>query len=187
MLKELWQLRVFLLIALLTSVFLFVRDYKRVARYEPTAWLKDIVADCGVVLTGGPVRVREGFDLLSQGLVKKLIISGVNPKAQLHEIFPLMPFYPSVNEMNVILERRSTTTYGNVHQTIAIAEALRCKSLVLVTSRTHMYRAKKTFQAVLPESLLLVERAVVSGPIQSEWSDVMIETLKSVFYSLWAY
>lgn len=144
-------------------------------------------ADCAIVLTGGPGRVREGFDLLARKLAQKLIVSGVHPQAELREIFPLWPFYGSVRPEDVALERRSRTTFGNAQQSLPLVEALHCRDAWLVTSRVHMYRALKTFRAEFPPTLRLYPRAVVSGSAEPSWGDIASETAKSLFYSLWAY
>ncbi|NJM09759.1 MAG: YdcF family protein [Bdellovibrionaceae bacterium] len=148
---------------------------------------KITVPIAGIVLTGGPGRVREGFDLLAQGQVHKLIISGVHPRATLRDIFPQWPYYGTLRASDVVLERRSGTTYGNAQQSLPLVEALRCRSLVLVTSHLHMRRAFKTFRQVYPPELLILTRAVSSGSIPPRSSDLSFEVLKSLFYSLWAY
>jgi uncharacterized SAM-binding protein YcdF (DUF218 family) len=130
--------------------------------------------------------VKEGLALLSQGQVRKLIISGVHPRVGLKEIFPQLPYYSNINENNVLLEKRSTTTYGNVQQTLVLVEALRCRDLVLITSRLHMYRAARTFRASFPLHFPILEHAV-AGPRNPEFDELALETLKSLFYSLWAY
>jgi len=156
--------------------------------HEPiSAWTEDHKADCAVVLTGGPGRIREGFDLLAQGQVRKLIISGVHPRATLREIFPQWPFYGTLHEEDVVLERRSGTTYGNAQQSLPLVEAMHCRSLVLVTSQVHMRRAYKTFRQVFPQEFLISTRAVSSGYVPPRTSDVAVEAAKSLFYSLWAY
>lgn len=175
------------IVVLLLLGYQFLSEYRKISAYPITSWLKDHEADCGVVLTGGPGRVREGFDLLSQGMIKKLIISGVHPKAQLREIFPQRSFYPTVSEKDVVLEKRSTTTYGNVHQSLPLVEALRCRSVVLITSKVHMYRAKRSFEAVASDNLDLYERSVASGSEHGQLYELLLETIKSVFYSYWAY
>lgn len=171
----------------LLFVVAWVREYHRVTEQPINAWSEDPSADCAVVLTGGSNRVREGLDLLARGHIKKLIISGVHSSASLREIYPLWPFYGDVREQDVILERRSATTYGNAQQTISIVEALNCRDVVLVTSHLHMYRAYRTFQASYPPTVFLIRYAVNGGRGESGFWDASTEVLKSLFYGLWAY
>ena len=152
-----------------------------------TAWTVDDAADCGVVLTGGPNRIREGIDLLARKSIQKLIISGVNPQANLHEFFPQLPYYGDLKEQDVILERRSETTYGNAQQSLPLVEALHCRDLVLITSRAHMRRALLTFQAEFPRGFPISPRAVAGANEPPTWDEVAFEALKSLFYSVWAY
>lgn len=176
-----------ILLAVILLVLWSYQEYQNVLATEVTAWTQDQSADCAIVLTGGSGRVREGFDLLAQARVKKLIISGVFPGAQLKEIFPEWPFYGPISEEDVILERRSSTTFGNAQQTQPLVEALRCQSVVLITSRLHMYRASQIFRNVFPPEILIYDRAIVSGDYYPAALDVGLETLKSMFYSIWAY
>lgn len=165
----------------------FVREWLAVTKTPPTSWYKDQRADCAVVLTGGPGRVREGLDLLAQKAVQKLIISGVHPKAHLKEIFPQWPYYGDISEDDVVLERRSGTTYGNAQQSLPLVEALRCRNILLVTSTLHMHRAYRTFRAVFPKEIEIKTRAVIAGRLHPKVEDVFEEAFKSFFYSLWAY
>jgi uncharacterized SAM-binding protein YcdF (DUF218 family) len=165
----------------------FVREM-RLIRHQPiSSWTDDSTADCAVVLTGGPNRIREGFDLLARQKVHKLIVSGVHPQAGIRDIMPLWPFYSEIREQDVVLERRSRTTYGNAQQTLQLVEALRCRDLILVTSRTHMRRALATFRAEFPTNMPIIPHAVISGSLEPSWSELTTETLKALFYSLWAY
>jgi uncharacterized SAM-binding protein YcdF (DUF218 family) len=168
-------------------IWFYLHERKAIAAEKITAWLDDQRADCGVVLTGGPGRVREGFDLLAQGQIHKLIISGVHPRASLREIFPQWPYYGNLREEDVVLERRSTTTYGNAVQSLPLVEAVRCRSLVLITSHLHMRRAFKTFRRVFPAEILILTRSISSGSVPPRSMDLMQESFKSMFYSLWAY
>jgi uncharacterized SAM-binding protein YcdF (DUF218 family) len=167
--------------------WVFHREQTIIEREPISAWSEDHKADCAVVVTGGPGRVREGFDLLAQGQVRKLIISGVHPKATLRDIIPQWPFYGGLHEEDVVLERRSATTYGNAQQSLPLVEAMHCRSLVLVTSHLHMRRAFKTFRQVFPTEILILPRSVSSGYIPPRAWDLAVETVKSLFYSLWAY
>jgi uncharacterized SAM-binding protein YcdF (DUF218 family) len=171
----------------LAVAFRFISEYRAVTREGVTSWSQNQIADCAVVLTGGAGRVREGFDLLSNQNVKKLIISGVNPNSRLREIMPVWSFYGSLKEDDVVLERRSETTYGNAQQSLSIVEALRCRDIILVTSRLHMHRAYRTFRGSYPENVEIFRHAVVSGRYEMNVMETSLEALKSLFYSLWAY
>lgn len=186
MLNKKWPLLA--LGALLIFVFLsYYNQAQKILKQEVTAWTQDHRADCGIVLTGGPGRVREGFDLLAQKRVRKLIISGVYPQAQLRDIFPQWPYYGSINEEDVILEKRSGTTYGNAQQTLPLVEALRCRDVLLVTSRLHMHRSHRIFRAVFSPDIPIEVRAIVAGRYKPTFFEIFIETTKSLFYNLWAY
>ena len=176
----------FLLLGLVFG-YLFWREVAFVRSYPINSWTQDQSADCAVVLTGSPGRVREGFDLLVHSRVKKLIISGVFPGARLREIFPQWPYYNGLRAEDVVLERQSKTTFGNAQQSYALMEALGCRDIILVTTEVHMYRAYRTFRKMVPESINILPRSVPFGRIPAERSDVYFEAFKSLFYSLWAY
>ncbi len=167
--------------------FLAIREGSRVLSTPITSWTQDPSADCAVVLTGGSGRVREGLSLLGRGFVKTLIISGVNPATDLQDLLTPMDLVTGIMREQVILERRSLTTYGNAHQSTPILEALRCRDFVLVTSRLHMYRARKTFEAALPSNIQIIQHAIPAPKVEEELIAVTTEVVKSMFYSLWAY
>ncbi len=169
------------------GIFFFIREWQRVLDVEMSSWSQTVSADCGVVLTGGSGRIREGFSLLENSSIKKLIISGVHSQSQLQDIFPSLPFYPHVNEADVILEKKSQTTYGNAQQSMALIEALQCRDIVLITSKLHMYRSFRTFKASLPHGIDMRLNPVVSGSFHSSYLEISIEVIKSLFYSFWAY
>jgi len=172
---------------MLIFAWAFVREIQHISAEPISSWIEDSSADCAVVLTGGPNRIREGIDLLTRHSVQKLIISGVHPQAGWRDILPLWPFYGEVHDSDVILERRSRTTFGNAQQTLPLVEALRCRDLILITSRTHIRRALKTFRAEFPQGYPIVPRAVIAGSVEPSWAEVSVEAIKSLFYSLWAY
>ena len=151
------------------------------------AWTDAQQADCAVVLTGERNRLDEGLDLLYQNKVKKLIISGVNPGSYIEEIFPHLVLYGRIKKEDIILEKNSKTTYGNAQQTLPLVEALKCQDLILVTSRIHMYRSLKTFQAAFPPNITIYPRATLGRQYKLQWDQIAVESLKSIFYSPWAY
>lgn len=174
-------------ILLFASGYLYYQQAEIILRQKATSWTESHHADCAVVLTGGPGRVREGFDLLAQSRVKKLIVSGVYPQAELRDIFPQWPYYGAINEEDVVLEKRSTSTYGNAQQTLPLIEVLRCRNIILITSRLHMNRSFKIFRSVLPNEIDIYARAIVAGRYEPTFVELFIETTKSLFYNLWAY
>ena len=138
------------LVASLVVGWFIYREAVKIHGTPLTSWQEDHSGDCAVVLTGGANRVHEGFALLAQKQVRKLIISGVFEGAKLEEIFPLLPFYGTIASKDVVLEKNSRTTFGNAQQSLALVEALKCRDVVLVTSYLHMRRALRTFDATFP-------------------------------------
>lgn len=173
------------LIVLFIIIFYF--EYKAVSSARSTGWTHVSEADCGIVLTGGPGRIREGMDLLANKNIRKLIISGVNPSSDIKEIFPHWVFYPEVDEKDVVLEKRSETTFGNATQSLPLVEILGCQDVVLVTSALHMYRSKRTFYKVFPKFIDVKTHVLARSSESDSGFDQLQETLKSLFYSIWAY
>jgi uncharacterized SAM-binding protein YcdF (DUF218 family) len=146
-----------------------------------------VSVDCGVVLTGSVGRVREGFDLLEQGQIQKLIISGVHTQTTLKDLMPLWPYYPKVQDETVFLEKRSETTYGNAVQSLPLVQALQCRDILLITSELHMYRAYQTFRPVYPDNIVIFKHPVLYHRGRLSIIDEFVEVIKSLFYRPWAY
>lgn len=184
-----WGWLVAVTIFVIGGGFRLFREIQVIQSVPVNAWTQDVTADCAVVLTGGPHRIREGLDLLYERKVKKLVISGVHREVKIQELLPprLWPFYSEIDEQDVILEKRSETTWGNAQQSLPIVEALQCRDFVLVTSRLHMWRAYRTFRAVFPDYFEIQTRAVVGNRYETGLWDLLVESVKSLFYSLWAY
>lgn len=172
---------------LLLTGWRFGLEYRRIRATPIDAWIRDQRADCAVVLTGGPGRVKEGMDLLARKAVRKLVVSGVNPQADWRDIFTNWPFYQDVAEADIVLERRSRTTFGNAQQSLVIAEALGCRDLLVITSQYHLHRALRTFRAEFEERIPVEGRAIASSGVDSETFEIATEAIKSIFYGLWAY
>lgn len=180
--------KLFLLIGIiLIFLGIYVSFAANILSEKVTSWTQEFDADCGVVLTGGPSRVKEGFDLLARKKIKKLIISGVHPDVRIHELLPVWPFYVNLNENDIILEKHSRTTYGNAQQSLYIVESLRCRDIVIITSALHMLRAYNTFKSIYPAHIPIYKNAVVGTNLKPSIQDLSQEVFKSVFYSLWAY
>ena len=185
--SKLWKTLIPIIILLSIAAWLFYRESQLILKNPVNAWSEDFTADCAVVLTGASGRVREGVDALYQNRVKTLIISGVYQGARWKEIFPQWIYYGELDPQDIILEKRSATTYGNAQQTLPLVEAIGCRDILLITSRLHMYRSFRIFDKYFPDSITIQPVAVVSGSYRPKVEDVFYESLKSLFYSLWAY
>lgn len=182
-----WPLLVAAALLAAGVAFRLFREIQVVSSTPVTSWERETSADCGVVLTGGPGRVREGFDLLAERRIKKLIVSGVHPEVRLRDLMPAWTFYGNLREEDVVLEKRSETTWGNAQQSLPIVEALRCRDILLITSQLHMARAYRTFRASFPDAVDIQTQAVVGNRYRPPLWEVLTEALKSLFYSFWAY
>ena len=140
------------------------------------------VAECGVVLTGAPGRVREAFEYLAQRKIQKLIVSGVYKESKLHEIFPYLSFYPEVHSEDIILEKKSETTFGNAQQSLVWVQNLKCKDIILMTSQIHMSRAYRIFKSTFPDSYQIKKLSLPNSKTERSVFDLVTEVVKSVFY-----
>jgi len=179
-----WRSRRFLVVAMgfvIGASSLYYEFYQIVSVPESRVRDLNVIADCGVVLTGSAGRIREAFEILAQKRIKKLIISGVYKETQLIHLFPHLPYYNEINDDDVILEKKSESTYGNAVQSLALVNALKCREILLITSQLHMFRAHRIFQDVFPESVQIIPIAV-SNRKDFTVFDYLLETVKSSFY-----
>lgn len=183
------KIKVFISIGIATFLFVlfFYLEVQNVLSNDITEWTEDVEGDCAVVLTGSPGRVRAGVDLLTRGHARRLILSGVHPTSTLREIIPELPFYGDLPADKIYLERHSSTTYGNVKQSLALVQRLKCRDVIVVTSHLHMYRAVKIFKKVFPKDFPLKSLSIKHGHGPVKLSSILLESYKSLFYALWAY
>lgn len=168
-------------------IFSITYSFDSIEQEVISPWELNPPTECAVVLTGGAGRVREGLSLYSRGMIKKLIISGVHHNVELKDLIPPWMLSGDIDEKDVILERRSMTTYGNAQQTLTMVEALHCKELVIITSQLHMPRAYRTFKGSFPANFPLRKHTLPSGKGESSFWDLSLEVVKNIFYALWAY
>lgn len=179
-LKFLKKKRIFIFFLFLVAVYL---KTDQILREPENLWSSpELSADCGVVLTGATGRLREGFELLAQKKIKKLIISGVYKEARMVELFPYAGYYPEVNLNDIYLEKRSETTFGNARHSLSLVEGLRCRDVILVTSQIHMHRAYSIFKIVYPEGMTLKKLTLPNTKSESGLYGLAAEVLKNLFY-----
>src|SRR5215510_13969503 len=98
-------------------------------------------ADGIVVLTGGSSRVSDAVELLAAGYGKRLLISGVHPTNDVHDISRTLPDNHKLLNCCVDLDRSAINTRSNAAETRRWARERGFTSLIVVTSNYHMPRA----------------------------------------------
>jgi len=143
------------------------------------------------VLTGGGVRIETALRLLREGRARRLLISGVHPDAQLHEIARAAGVEAAGLEDRVTLGRTAASTRGNAQEVAAWARAEGLRSIRVVTAGYHMPRAMLELRRVLPGHVL-VPHPVTPGMLRAAdavrnpraWSLLIGEYLK--YLAAWA-
>jgi uncharacterized SAM-binding protein YcdF (DUF218 family) len=119
----------------------------------------DRPVDAIVVLTGGDVRLAEGFALLDRGLAKKMLISGVADGVELPALLQTLGSAPqpsrAVLDCCVTLGYDANSTEGNARESYRWLAENGFKSVRLVTANYHMKRSLLEFRRVMPDIELL--------------------------------
>ncbi|HKU07766.1 MAG TPA: YdcF family protein [Bradyrhizobium sp.] len=123
-------------------------------------------ADGIVVLTGGSSRVSDAMELLAAGYGKRLLISGVHPTNDAHDISRTLPDSHKLLNCCVDLDRSAINTRSNAAETRRWARERGFKSLIVVTSNYHMPRAIVELSHAMPD-VTLIPFAVVGD----KWRD----------------
>jgi uncharacterized SAM-binding protein YcdF (DUF218 family) len=106
--------------------------------------------DAIVVLTGGPLRLGEGFALLAEGRARKMLVSGVNRGVELNELLRVAGSPPLAVACCVELGYAAGNTAGNADETRAWMAKEGMTSLRLVTANYHMPRSLLEFRRAMP-------------------------------------
>lgn len=113
----------------------------------------NLKADGIVVLTGGTERVPAGLDLLQNGFAPRLLISGVDPRADGEN---LLNNHPAKSKLSccITLGVFAEDTHGNAKEAAGWVKKYSIKSLIVITSNYHMRRALLEFHQALPETTI---------------------------------
>jgi uncharacterized SAM-binding protein YcdF (DUF218 family) len=118
-------------------------------------------ADAAIILTGGGNRVKVGLDLLSDGTVPVVFISGVHKDVRVSELLADSDInVPADKQGNIHLGKQAVNTVGNAEEAVAWAREQKLKHVILVTATYHMPRALYEFESLAPE-LKITPQAVV--------------------------
>jgi len=112
-------------------------------------------ADGIVVLTGGSSRVSDAIELLAAGYGKRLLISGVHPTNDVHDISRTLPDNHKLLNCCVDLDRSAINTRSNAAETRRWARERGFNSLIVVTSNYHMPRAIVELSHAMPDVTLI--------------------------------
>jgi len=154
------KLLLFLLVILLLPLFFYSLILNNLAN---SLIVRDklLPADCIVVLAGDAngERVTQGVKLFNFGLSKKIMMSGGQLAWRLTaaDWMQKQALFMGVPASAIITENQSASTRENALLTLPILKAQGVKSIILVTSPYHSYRAKKVFEKVfIPAGISVV-------------------------------
>lgn len=186
-----WRLKIKLFFVGFTSSLLLLWGWY--SWYSVTGQITDVdlsrlpSRDCAVVLTGGKGRIKVALDLIQQERVRHLIISGVNKGTALSDLLGGSSLALSVAQDRITLEKQSQTTFGNAQHSWPMLEALRCHSFYLITSQVHMARALRTFESHRTANLSMWPLEIKPPESEINFNARLLETIKFMFYSIWAF
>jgi uncharacterized SAM-binding protein YcdF (DUF218 family) len=129
------------------------------AAIPPTVRNPDQPVDAIVVLTGGDVRMAEGFALLDKGLAKKMLISGVSNGVDMPALLQTLNGTPqptqAVLDCCVTLGYDARSTEGNARESLRWLGENSFTTIRLVTANYHMNRSLLEFRRVMPQITII--------------------------------
>lgn len=159
----------------------------------------DLKSDGIVVLTGGTERVPMGLDLLQSNVAPRLLISGVDPRAN---PTALIQNHAARSKMEccITLGVFAEDTHGNAKEAAGWVLKYKMKSIVMVTANYHMRRALLEFHQALPHTIVYhvsVNPAVAhidewwmhpgtAGMLMEEYNKYLLATIKAALHSVMA-
>jgi uncharacterized SAM-binding protein YcdF (DUF218 family) len=129
----------------------------------------DETTDAVVVLTGGPLRLKAGLELLEAGKAKKLFVSGVSQRVDLAELLRTAQTSRDAVACCVALGHEATDTAGNAEETRMWMEHEGFHSLRLVTANYHMQRSLLEFRRAMPDMTIVPNPVYPDSFKRSHW------------------
>ena len=129
------------------------------AAIPPTVRNPEQPVDAIVVLTGGDVRLAEGFALLDKGLAKKMLISGVSSGVDMPALLQTLNGSTQPNQAVldccVTLGYDARSTEGNARESLRWLGENNFTTIRLVTANYHMNRSLLEFRRVMPQITII--------------------------------
>ncbi|MCJ8159241.1 YdcF family protein [Sphingomonas sp. LaA6.9] len=133
-----------------------------------TIWLPRPVdgetTDAIVVLTGAPGRIERGLALLEDKRAKRMLVSGVYRDVKPHELALAQHAPMALFDCCIDLGREATDTRSNAQETADWIRKHDYRSVRLVTTDWHMWRARHELERALDGNVRIVGDAVRSDP-----------------------
>lgn len=120
--------------------------------------------DAIVVPTGGAGRIDRGLEVLVAGHAEEMLVSGVDREVKPGEFAEQFSVPMQTMECCVTLGYAAVDTRGNAVEIADWLEDRNYKSVRLVTTDWHMWRAAGELRHVLPDEVEIVEDASASDP-----------------------
>ena len=120
--------------------------------------------DAAVVLTGGAGRLEHGVDVVRDGKVRRLLVSGTDPAVTKDDLIRRVPRSDRALRCCVDLDSTSVDTRSNAEEAGRWLDRHRYRSFRLITSDWHMRRARYEFGRVLGDKFEVVPDAVRTQP-----------------------
>ena len=140
-------------------------------------------ADGIIVLTGGADRIEDAIRLLETGYGRRLLISGVNVQVSTEQLRRTWPGHELAFDCCIDLDFRARNTIENALESAEWVKKHGFRSIILVTARYHMPRARLELSAAMP-GIAIEPYPVITGAsrIEDWWREpVLIRLYASEF------
>jgi uncharacterized SAM-binding protein YcdF (DUF218 family) len=122
-----------------------------------------VKSDGVVVLTGGAGRFRRGLAVVEAGAARRMLVSGVGEKTSRRQL--AAAFGVATKRLrSTDLGYEAVDTRSNAEETARWVAKNKFTSIRLVTSASHMRRARLELSRVLPAGVAVLPDAVPSEP-----------------------
>ncbi len=135
------------------------------------AAIPDERTDAVVVLTGGPLRLKTGLEILEAGKAQKLFVTGVAPRVEMNALLHAAKKSPESESVNccIVLGHEAADTAGNAAETRQWMEREGFHSLRLVTASYHMPRSLLEFRRAMPDVTIVAHPVFPEGFMRNDW------------------